>query len=267
MQPFTKLTSKVIPLPAKDVDTDQIIPAQFLTSVSKEGYGENLFRRLKDSDPQFPFNRPEFKGAEVLVARSNFGCGSSREHAVWAIQGAGVRVVIAESFADIFSNNSAKSGLLLVTLRSDAIEELLEKSQNGELVVTVDLESQTVTTESGSGSSKSAAARPESGTEYAFTYDSFRKHCLLNGLDDIDYILTYSDTIQDFRQGFERPWMRDVNNKTGETTFRLKLAEDVKRPAGLAPVSEAFERSYAERRSEGQQVAVVSDGNTEGAAQ
>lgn len=256
MQPFTKLTSKVIPLPAKDVDTDQIIPAQFLTSVSKQGYGENLFRRLKDSDPQFPFNRPEFKGAEVLVARSNFGCGSSREHAVWAIQGAGVRVVIAESFADIFSNNSAKNGLLLVTLPADAIESLLEGSKNGELAVTVDLDSQTVTAENATGAA----------SVYEFAYDPFRKHCLLNGLDDIDYILTYNDTIQDFRQGFERPWMRDVNRTTGENTFRLKLA-DVKRPAGLAPVSEVFERNYAERRFQGQEGGVGQEGQKERAGQ
>jgi 3-isopropylmalate dehydratase small subunit len=155
---------------------------------------------------------------------------------------------------------------------------LLEGSKDGELVVTVDLESQTVS-KSGGERKGGDAAKSEDGTEYGFSYDSFRKHCLLNGLDDIDYILTYSDTIQDFRQGFERPWMRDVNNKTGQTTFRLRLAEDVKRPAGLAPVSEAFERNYAERRFErkeaGEQAGqpeatsrqTAGEGTTKGAAQ
>src|ERR1700760_4652939 len=110
MEKFEKLKSKVIPLPMTDVDTDMIIPAQFLTSISRDGYGQNLFRRLRDNDPDFPFNQAKYSGAEILVADDNFGCGSSREHAVWALAGAGVKAVIAKSFADIFFGNSAKNG-------------------------------------------------------------------------------------------------------------------------------------------------------------
>src|SRR5271163_1016549 len=109
MERFKAISSKVIPLPMKDVDTDLIIPAQFLTSISRDGYGENLFRRLRDADPQFPLNLAKHAGAEILVADSNFGCGSSREHAVWALQGAGFRAVLAKSFADIFYSNASKN--------------------------------------------------------------------------------------------------------------------------------------------------------------
>lgn len=170
----------------KDVDTDLIIPAQFLTSISREGYGQNLFRRLRDSDPNFPFNQEKFRGASIMVADSNFGCGSSREHAVWAILGGGIRVVIAKSFADIFYNNSAKNGLLLVVLPPDVVEALLAAAGNGDFEVTVDLASQTVTL--------------PGEIEHKFDYDPFRKHCMLNGLDDIDYIRSYEKDINAFRQ-------------------------------------------------------------------
>src|SRR5271170_7061995 len=168
MERFTALTSKVIPLPIKDVDTDMIIPAQFLTSISRDGYGQNLFRRLRDNDPEFPFNQSRYSGAEILVADDNFGCGSSREHAVWALQGAGIKAVIAKSFADIFSSNSGKNGLLLAAVEPGAAKRLLSLAADGNLELTVDLKTQTVT--------------GPNGLRAEFPYDGFRKHCLQNGL-------------------------------------------------------------------------------------
>ena len=181
MEAFTKLTSKVVPLPAKDVDTDQIIPAQYMTSISKEGYGQNLFRRLKEQDPNFPLNLDKFKDAKIIIADNNFGCGSSREHAVWALMSGGFKAIIAKDFADIFYNNSAKNGLMLVSLPEDVIDRILEESTDGKYKVTIDLENQVVTLNDDS--------------TYKFDYDPFRKHCLLNGLDDIDYILSEKDKI------------------------------------------------------------------------
>lgn len=185
MQKFTKLTSIVMPLPIKDIDTDMIIPADFLTSTSREGYGENVFRRLRDQDADFPMNQEKYKKAQIIVADTNFGCGSSREHAVWAILSAGFRVIIAPSFADIFFNNSAKNGLVLITLDKKIVDKLMKSSelrtQNSDGMITVDLENQTVQTAFGS---------------YNFDFDPFRKHCILNGLDDIDYIFEEKDAIE-----------------------------------------------------------------------
>jgi 3-isopropylmalate/(R)-2-methylmalate dehydratase small subunit len=186
MDKFTKVTSKVIPLPMKDVDTDLIIPAQFLTSISRDGYGANLFRRLKDNDPNFAMNLDTYKGAEILVADSNFACGSSREHAVWAIYGAGIRVVISKSFADIFYSNSAKNGLLCVTLPDAVVDKLLEQAKDPNYKITVDLENQSVILADGS--------------VQHFEYDAFRKHCMLNGLDDIEYMRSFADDIKAHRQ-------------------------------------------------------------------
>lgn len=186
MEKFTTFTSRVIPLPMRDVDTDQIIPAKFLTSVSREGFGENLFYGLKRQDPEFVFNQQKYKGAEILAVDDNFGCGSSREHAVWAITGAGIRVVISKSFADIFASNSAKNGLLLVVLPPETVERILKEAESGEYELTVDLERQVVLL--------------PGGEEAFFDYDPFRKHCLLNGLDDIDYILSKKEQIEAFRK-------------------------------------------------------------------
>jgi 3-isopropylmalate/(R)-2-methylmalate dehydratase small subunit len=190
MQKVTTVKSKAMPLPMKDVDTDLIIPAQFLTSISKDGYGANLFRRMRDNDANFPMNRKEFDGATILVTDSNFGCGSSREHAVWALTGAGFNVVIAKSFSDIFYNNSAKNALLLVVLPAEAVDQILQSAQNADYEVTVDLETQTVTL-------------PD-GTTHKFDYDQFRKHCMLNGLDDIEYIRSHATDIQEFRKRQEQ---------------------------------------------------------------
>lgn len=257
MHKFQALTAKAVPLIRNDVDTDQIIPAQYLTSVSREGYGENLFRRLKDADPNFPLNQKKYKGAGILVTGYNFGCGSSREHAVWALVGAGFKVVIAESFADIFSNNSANNGLLLVTLPKDAIEYLCRRAENGDLLVTLDLEKQLVTISgerggaqsersngtqpdkrSGAQSERSNGAQPDrdSGTAgdgtaptggatagddtastrrtFSFAYDPFRKHCLLNGLDDIEYILSFKNEINEFRSQHNKNWLVSTQKST-----------------------------------------------------
>lgn len=186
MEKYTTITSKIMPLPMKDVDTDMILPAQFLTSISRDGWEANLFRRLREQDQNFPLNQARYEGAKVLVSDSNFGCGSSREHAVWALTGYGFRVVIAKSFADIFAGNSGKNGLLLVTLPDAEVDSLLESAAQRDTVVTVSLDEQTVT-------------MPD-GRKVAFQYEPFRKHCMQNGLDDIDYILSAKFEIDQFRK-------------------------------------------------------------------
>jgi 3-isopropylmalate/(R)-2-methylmalate dehydratase small subunit len=182
---FTQVKSKAIPLPIKDVDTDQIIPAQYLTSISSDGYGKNLFKRLREESADFPMNQPRFTGAKILIADHNFGCGSSREHAVWALMGAGIEVMIGKSFADIFTGNSANNGFLLITLPSDTVDMLLKTAAETDLELTVDLVSQEV--------------RTAEGSVFKFDYDPFRKHCLINGLDDIDYILSEKSSIDSYR--------------------------------------------------------------------
>lgn len=172
MQAFEKISSKVIPLAMDDVDTDMIIPAQFLTSVDKQGYGENLFRRLREQYPNFIFNDPNYHDASVLLSRSNFGCGSSREHAVWAIVQAGIKVVIAESYSDIFYNNSLKNGLLVIQLSQQMINTLFSAPN---LQITVDLSEQVIIT--------------NQGEAIHFEFDPFRKACFLKGQDDLDYLL------------------------------------------------------------------------------
>lgn len=182
MKKFSSHTGKVITLPIRNVDTDMIIPAQFLTNITKEGYASTLFHRLRQQDPEFPFNLEKFKGASILVSDSNFGCGSSREHAVWALLAGGIRVVIAKSFADIFFNNSAKNGLLLVTLHHHEVDNLLARGQNGKLSLTVDLAKQTV--------------EGDKGIDYSFEFDGFRRYCLLEGEDELDYILAQKKKIE-----------------------------------------------------------------------
>jgi len=203
MDKVNYICSKVVPLQMKDVDTDLIIPAQFLTSISRDGYGENLFRRLKDNDANFPLNQEKYTGARILVADSNFGCGSSREHAVWALVGAGFKAVIAKSFADIFYSNAAKNGLLLVTLPDKVVDRMLSEASDEDYVVSIDLESQTVLLpDSNSPWVRSHGhwnvAMPT--TSYPFEYDSFRKYCMLNGLDDVDYILSHKKEFDEFKQ-------------------------------------------------------------------
>ncbi len=186
IQPFQKITAKNIPLPIKDIDTDMIIPAQYLTKTDSSGYGENLFERLRNDDPNFPLNQEKYKDGKILTTRSNFGCGSSREHAVWALLQWGIRVVIAPSFADIFFNNAAKNGLVLVRLPEDVVETILKDSESSEYIISVDLETQTVTL-------------PD-GTTYEFPFDSFRKECILKGLDDLAYIQSMNQEIEKWHE-------------------------------------------------------------------
>lgn len=192
MNKFSQLTSRVIPLLLKDVDTDLIIPAQFLTSISADGYGANVFRRLRDTDPSFPLNRPEFHNASILVADDNFGCGSSREHAVWALLDAGIQSVICKSFADIFYNNSLKNGLLPVVLPPTHVDHILLQSATGNYSLTVDLDAQEV--------------RCPDRPPMHFEFDPFRKHCLLNGLDDVQYIQSHADKLAEHRRANALPW-------------------------------------------------------------
>lgn len=193
MNKFTTYTGSTVPLNIKDVDTDMLIPAQYLTSTSKDGYGENLFQRLRDHDPDFPLNKPEYQDSDILVADDNFGCGSSREHAVWALQGWGFKVVIAKSFADIFFANSAKNGLLLISLPTNVVNSLLAQAS---VKMTVNLEEQLVSFDE---------------TEVRFEYDPFRKFCLINGLNDIDYILDKKSDIDSFREAQEKTRFYKIN--------------------------------------------------------
>jgi 3-isopropylmalate/(R)-2-methylmalate dehydratase small subunit len=174
MKPFKPIKSQAIPLDLDHVDTDMIIPAQFLTKTDKSGYGDHLFERLKEQAPDFVFNDPQYKSASILLAGENFGCGSSREHAVWAIMQAGIQLVIAKSYSDIFYANSAKNGLLLVILEEAVVDALMRQAKADSLLLSVDLENQSIATEV---------------ETYHFDYDPFRKDCFLKGQDDLAYLL------------------------------------------------------------------------------
>ena len=188
MEPFTTLTSKLIPLPNENVDTDQIIPAQYLKVTDKVGLGKYLFagwRYLPDGspNPDFVLNRPEMQGRKILLAGNNFGSGSSREHAVWALQGWGFRAVISTRFADIFYNNALKNGLLPVVVDEDTHRRLFQMVEaDPDVEVTIDLPAQTL--------------RLPDGTEVTFPIDSFSKHCLLKGLDQLGYLLEHLPKIE-----------------------------------------------------------------------
>ncbi|MGL4604258.1 MAG: 3-isopropylmalate dehydratase small subunit [Iodobacter sp.] len=210
MKAFTQLNGLVCPLDRSNVDTDAIIPKQFLKSIKRSGFGPNLFDEWRYLDhgepgmdnsqravnPDFVLNYPRYSGAEVLLARDNFGCGSSREHAPWAIDDYGFRVVIAPSFADIFFNNCYKNGLLPIVLDSAVVEQLFNESAATEgYRLNVDLASQTVTT--------------PSGQVFSFDITGHRKHCLLNGLDEISLTLQHADAIKAFevQRKIEQPWL------------------------------------------------------------
>jgi 3-isopropylmalate/(R)-2-methylmalate dehydratase small subunit len=190
VEPFEKLTSVVIPLKHRNVDTDQIIPARFLKTIEKDGLAGALFadwRQNADGSPmeEFVLNQPAYQGAGILLAEENFGCGSSREHAVWALASWGIRTVIAPSFADIFRSNALKNGLLAVELTAAQVEELfaLSEEQPG-AQLTVDLSAQTV-------------SRPD-GVRYSFRIDPFARHCLLEGVDQLGYLLSREAEIAAF---------------------------------------------------------------------
>jgi 3-isopropylmalate/(R)-2-methylmalate dehydratase small subunit len=187
MQPFRVHTGKVVPLPRANVDTDQIMPKQFLKRVERSGFGEFLFhdwRRSADGelDPSFPLNQPRYAGASVLVAGRNFGCGSSREHAVWALADIGLRAVIAPAFADIFANNCVKNGVLTVVLSEAEVAETTRRAQEiADYSITVDLEQRSV--------------KDGRGFSAVFAIDEFTRLCLLQGLDDIGLTLQHEAEI------------------------------------------------------------------------
>ena len=192
MQPFTKHTGLVAPMDRVNVDTDQIVPKQFLKALTREGFGRTLFydwRYLpgEKPNPDFVLNAPRYQGASILVARANFGCGSSREHAPWALDDYGFRALLAPSYADIFYNNCFKNGILPVTLSDAEIDEIFRRTESEPgYELTVDLETQTVT--------------DETGLKLNFTVDPFRRDCLLNGLDDIGLTLRHDDRIAAYEQ-------------------------------------------------------------------
>lgn len=210
MNPFTRLNGLVAPMDRANVDTDMIIPKQFLKSIKRSGFGPNLFDELRYLDegqpgmdnsqrplnPEFPLNQARYQGAEVLLARRNFGCGSSREHAPWALEDYGFRVIIAPSFADIFYNNCFKNGILPIVQPEDVVDRLFkaQDAQEG-YRLDVDLKNQTITT-------------PD-GETFSFEVDEFRKHCLLNGLDDIGLTLQDADAIRAYeaKRQQEAPWV------------------------------------------------------------
>jgi 3-isopropylmalate/(R)-2-methylmalate dehydratase small subunit len=201
MEKFTKLTGVAAPLPMMNVDTDMIIPKQFLKTIKREGLGKHLFHELRYDHQdreveEFMLNRQAYRNAKILVAHENFGCGSSREHAPWALLDFGIRCVIAPSFAEIFFNNCFKNGILPIALPQEDVDKLMDDAERGaNATITVDLEKQQIT-------------GPDGGT-ITFEVDQFRRHCLLNGLDDIALTLEKAPTIDAFesRMGAERPWV------------------------------------------------------------
>ena len=203
MDKFTTLRGVAAPLPMINVDTDMIIPKQFLKTIKRTGLGRNLFDEMRYDDsgaekPDFVLNRAAYRNASILVAGDNFGCGSSREHAPWALLDFGICCVIATSFADIFYNNCFKNGILPIVLPQDQLDLLMDDAERGaNATVTVDLEAQEIT-------------GPDGGTVH-FDIDPFRKHCLMNGLDDIGLTLAKADGIAAFeqRRQTEQPWLAD----------------------------------------------------------
>ncbi len=210
MKAFTVHQGVVAPMDRANIDTDMIIPKQFLKSIKRSGFGPNLFDELRyldegqpDADnsgrplnPDFVLNQPRYNGASVLLARENFGCGSSREHAPWALEDFGFRAIIAPSYADIFYNNSFKNGLLPIVLDEETVDRLFKETEASEgYQLTVDLENKKVVT--------------PSGEEIAFEVDDFRRHCLLNGLDDIGLTLQDADEIKAYeeKRRASSPWL------------------------------------------------------------
>tara|TARA_Y100000588_G_C13934472_1_gene787256 strand:+ start:186 stop:824 length:639 start_codon:yes stop_codon:yes gene_type:complete len=210
MEKFIRQEGLVAPLDRANVDTDQIIPKQFLKSIKRTGFGPNLFDEWRYLDEGFPgqdnsqrpknedfvLNQPRYQGASILLTRRNFGCGSSREHAPWALMDFGFKAIIAPSFADIFYNNCFKNGLLPIVLSEDNVEALFRAVEGKEgFRITIDLEQQQVI--------------PETGEPLSFEIDEFRKHCLLNGLDEIGLTLNEADTIRAYeeRRAEREPWI------------------------------------------------------------
>ena len=201
MDKFTKLSGIAAPLPLINVDTDMIIPKQFLKTIKRSGLGVNLFDEMRYDDdrneiPDFVLNKPQYRDAEILVAGDNFGCGSSREHAPWALLDFGIRCVIAPSYADIFYNNCFKNGILPIVLPQEQVDILMKDAEKGANArIEIDLEAQTITS--------------SDGEVFNFDVDPFKKHCLLHGLDDIGLTLEKAAAIQSYESKLasERPWV------------------------------------------------------------
>ena len=201
MDKFTTLTGIAAPMPLVNIDTDMIIPKQFLKTIKRTGLGVSLFQEMRYTpegaeNPDFILNQPAWRDAQILVTGDNFGCGSSREHAPWALLDYGIRCVIAPGFADIFFSNCFKNGILPIVMPQEVVDVLMKDAQKGANArMTVDLEDQTITT--------------SDGEVFAFDVDPFRKHCLLNGLDDIGLTLENAARIDTYeaRLQAERPWM------------------------------------------------------------
>ena len=200
MDPFTTLTGIAAPMPLVNIDTDMIIPKQFLKTIARTGLGKNLFDEMRYTQdgaeiPDFVLNQPAYRNSEIIIAGDNFGCGSSREHAPWALLDFGIRCVISTSFADIFYNNCFKNGILPIVMPQEVVDILMADARKGANArQTVDLMAQTVTT--------------SDGQVFAFEVDSHRKHCLINGLDDIGLTLEKVTAIDSFesRAATLRPW-------------------------------------------------------------
>ncbi|MRG71845.1 3-isopropylmalate dehydratase small subunit [Alphaproteobacteria bacterium HT1-32] len=201
MDKFNKLTAVAAPLPHVNIDTDAIIPKNFLKTIKRTGLGKNLFAEWRYNDdgsekPDFVLNKQAWRKAQILVAHENFGCGSSREHAPWALLDFGIRCVIAPSFADIFYNNCFKNGILPIKLPREQVDQLMEDAERGaNATITIDLENQTI--------------QGPDGGEISFEVDAFRKHCLLNGLDDIGLTEQKADKIDSFEteRKMSQPWL------------------------------------------------------------
>jgi len=204
MEKFETFTGVAAPMPAQNIDTDKVIPARFLKTIERKGLGKNLFNDMRYNDDGsekegFILNQPAYRNAEVLVVGDNFGCGSSREHAPWALNDFGIKCLIGTDFADIFFNNSFKNGMLLVKLPKEIVDELMEDAKLGANArLTVDLEAQTIT-------------RPN-GEVVKFDVDPFKKHCLLNGLDDIGLTMANKTDIDGYegKESASRPWMPSI---------------------------------------------------------
>ena len=201
MQKFDTLRAVAAPLPMVNVDTDMIIPKQFLKTIKRTGLSKGLFHELRNDEAgnaiDFVLDRPQYKGAQILIAGHNFGCGSSREHAPWALLDHGIRCIIAPSFADIFYNNCFKNGVLPIVLPEEEVDKLMDDAERGaNAIVTIDLEKQEIT-------------GPDGGV-IGFDVDPHRKHCLLNGLDDIGLTMQKDEHIESFeaRRNSETPWLK-----------------------------------------------------------
>jgi len=201
MEKFTKVTGVAAPMPLVNIDTDMIIPKQFLKTIKRSGLGVNLFDEMRydregNEVEDFVLNKPAYRNAQILIAGDNFGCGSSREHAPWALKDFGIKVVVSTSFADIFFNNCFKNGILPIVLPQEDVDKLMDDAQRGaNAIVSVDLENQTIT-------------GPDGG-EIKFEVDAFKKHCLLNGLDDIGLTMQKVNKIDAFESSYAAtaPWV------------------------------------------------------------